>query len=155
MPNVATIVVGTAQIDGRVYVTETYVDSAGVTHVSEYLSDPVANFSAIAAARGLAIEAYMLQDEMEDVLETMGAFTLKYATIPQLVAYFRATYKTATGLQAAYMATWLLNLISTGVFTDLQVQTAFGLTTPQYTVAKANLTTVANNYNAALAAVGA
>ena len=82
------------------------------------------------------------------------ALNLKHQTRAQFAAKFRAAYKTAKGAEAAKLAAWLIGKIESGDFTDAQVQSAFGLTAPQYAAQKARMTTVRDQYNAVIAAAG-
>ena len=52
------------------------------------------------------------------------------------------------------MATWILNRIDAGDFTDTQVRNAFGLTLGQYTTIKTKWTNLRTAYNAMRAAQG-
>jgi hypothetical protein len=82
------------------------------------------------------------------------ALTLRHQTKAQFAARLRERYRNASREEAARIATWLLNSIEAGDFTDLQVRTAFGLTSGQWTTLKAKLTTLRTNWLAVLAAAG-
>ena len=82
------------------------------------------------------------------------ALNLKHATKTQLADAFRERYKRSSQVECARLATWLLNHIDAGDFTDAQVQSAFGLTTPQYNAMKTRFTNLRTAYNAVLAAQG-
>ena len=149
------VVLGTLQRDGRRHVTETHVDNVGISYTFTYLAAVDANTSAILAARAVTLAQWLINRELEAELASDSFTPLVYGTKTQLADAFRARYKDATALEAARMATWLLNRIDEGTFTDAQVQSAFGLTTNQYNNQKAILTTLRANYVACLAAVGA
>ena len=82
------------------------------------------------------------------------ALTLRHQTKAQFAARLRERYRNASREEAARIATWVLNSIEAGDFTDLQVRTAFGLTSGQWTTLKAKLTTLRTNWLAVLAAAG-
>ena len=82
------------------------------------------------------------------------ALVLRHQTKAQFAARLRERYRNASREEAARIATWLLNSIEAGDFTDLQVRTAFGLTSGQWTTLKAKLTTLRTNWLAVLAAAG-
>lgn len=82
------------------------------------------------------------------------ALNLQWQTASQFAARFRARYRTATEMQAAKMAYWMIERINAGDFTDAQVRNAFDLTTQQYTNMKARMTTLHDNWAAVIAARG-
>ena len=82
------------------------------------------------------------------------ALTLRHQTKAQFAARLRERYRNASREEAARIATWMLNSIEAGDFTDLQVRTAFGLTSGQWTTLKAKLTTLRTNWLAVCAAGG-
>ena len=82
------------------------------------------------------------------------ALTLRHQTKAQFAARLRERYRRASREEAARIATWMLNSIEAGDFTDLQVRTAFGLTSVQWTTLKAKMTTLRTNWLAVLAAAG-
>jgi hypothetical protein len=86
---------------------------------------------------------------LDDVL-----LALKYQTKAQLADRFRARFRDATKQQTARMATWLLDRITAGDFTDLQVRTAFGLSAAQYTAMKTRLSTLRDHWLAIDVAAG-
>lgn len=61
-------VVGHAQRDGRRYVTETHVDSEGVTHTFEYLAAEAVDYVAVRNARATALADQLAQQEIDEVL---------------------------------------------------------------------------------------
>jgi hypothetical protein len=82
------------------------------------------------------------------------ALTLRYATLAQLGAAFRDRYRNASREECARLATWLLNRIDDGTFTDAQVRNFFGLTQTQYNNLKTRLTNLRTNWLAVQAAQG-
>lgn len=64
----STFAVGHAQADGRRYVTETHVDSAGDVHVREYLAPVGADHAAIAAGYAAALADRLAEAELEGLL---------------------------------------------------------------------------------------
>lgn len=65
------------------------------------------------------------------------ALALKHATLVQLGNEFRRRYSDARGPEAFRLATWLMNRIADGTFTETQVRNFFGLTLPQWNALKA------------------
>ncbi len=82
------------------------------------------------------------------------ALVLKHQTKAELAARFRERFRNASKEEAARMATWLLNHIEAGDFTDAQVRSAFGLTVTQYNNTKTRMSTLRANWQAVQAAQG-
>ena len=82
------------------------------------------------------------------------ALVLRHQTKAQFAARLRERYRNASREQAAHIATWMLNSIEAGDITDLQVRTAFNLTSGQWTTLKAKMTTLRTNWLAVRAAAG-
>lgn len=82
------------------------------------------------------------------------AIALRHQTAAQFAARLRERYKSASKEEAARIATWLLNHIDNGDFTETQVRNAFGLTAGQWTTLKAKLTTLRTQWQAIQAAQG-
>lgn len=82
------------------------------------------------------------------------ALNLRHATPTQLANAFRARYRSASKLECARMAKWMISHLAAGDFTDAQVQSVFGLTTPQYNEMKTRFTNLATAYDAVQAALG-
>lgn len=82
------------------------------------------------------------------------ALNLKHQTATQFAARLRERYRGASREECARIATWLLNRIEAGDFTDTQVRNAFGLTVGQYTTLKSKWTTLRANWLAVQAAAG-
>ena len=82
------------------------------------------------------------------------ALNLRYTTATQLGDAFRERYRAASKAECARMATWILNRIDAGDFTDTQVRNAFSLTTGQYTTIKTKWTNLRTAHNAVQAAQG-
>lgn len=61
-------VVGHAQVDGRRYVTETHIDSAGGVHVREYLAPVGADHTVIAAAYAAELADRLAEAELDGLL---------------------------------------------------------------------------------------
>lgn len=104
-----------------------------------------------ADAAGAALAASMNAQRADDDLERMvlqGTVSLRYQTGAQLAARFRAKFAAASQEQAARMAKWLLARVAAGDFTDTQVRAVFGMTTTQYTAAKARMQALADNWSA-------
>lgn len=82
------------------------------------------------------------------------ALRLRYQTAAQFAARLRERYRTASREEAARIATWLLDRIDAGDLTDVQVRSAFELTTQQYTALKTRMTALRDAYRAVQAAAG-
>lgn len=83
-----------------------------------------------------------------------NALSLKYQTKTDLAQRFREMYRAASRETAARMAYWLVERIVSGDFTDAQVRAAFGLTSAQYTTAKAKLQALYDQWAAIQNAAG-
>jgi hypothetical protein len=146
--------VGVTQRDGRSYVNEDHVDQFGVHWPYEYLAAVGADYAALLALHADNVARAIERGELNAMLQTGALLTLKYVTKADLGNYFRAAYQAATREEACRLAKWLLDHIDAGDFTDAQVQAFFGLTTMQYNAMKARASTMRDNYNTMLSAVG-
>ena len=82
------------------------------------------------------------------------ALVLNHQTATQFAARLRERYRTASREECARIATWILNHIEAGDFTDTQVRNVFGLTVTQYNTLKSKMTTLRTNWLAVQAAAG-
>ncbi len=145
--------VGHPQADGRAYVAERHVDDAGIEHLGEYGPVGAVDYAAILAARALALDANLAEIELDECIAS-GTVRTQYQTAAQFAARFRARYARATREDAARLAAWLIDRITAGQLTDLQVRTAFGLTTTQYNAMKTRMNNLRTNWRAVQAAAG-
>lgn len=119
-----------------------------------FLTEPTQQQAAAAgAARVAVLNVERADREMQEMIEN-GTAVRRYQTAGELAARFRAAYLVAARQQTAKMAYWLIERINDGTFTDVQVRSAFGLTTTQYTAMKARATTLHDEWAGVLAAVG-
>jgi len=79
---------------------------------------------------------------------------LRHQTAAQFAARLRARFRSASRLEAARIATWVMDRIDAGDITDAQMRAAFSLTTAQWTALKTRLTTMRTAYRAIEAARG-
>lgn len=79
---------------------------------------------------------------------------LRHQTAAQFAARLRARFRSASRLDAARIATWVMDRIDAGDITDAQMRAAFSLTTAQWTALKTRLTTMRTAYRAIEAARG-
>lgn len=79
---------------------------------------------------------------------------LRHQTAAQFAARLRARFRSASRLEAARIATWVMDRIAAGDITDAQMRAAFSLTTAQWTALKTRLTTMRTAYRAIEAARG-
>ena len=82
------------------------------------------------------------------------AISLYHQTAAEFAARLRERYRAASQIECARLATWVLNHLDAGDFTETQIRNAFGLTAGQWTTLKAKMTNLRTAYNAALAAQG-
>lgn len=82
------------------------------------------------------------------------ALTLRHQTAAQFAARLRERYRSAGKEEAARIATWVLNHIDNGDFTETQVRNAFGLNVTQWNTLKAKMTTLRTQWQAIQAAQG-
>lgn len=144
---------GHAQADGRRYVTETHIDATGARHLVEYGPVPEIDYAATLAARAVALDAALADDELSHCI-TSGSVRTQYQTAGQFAARFRERYRAAGREEAARLATWIIDRITAGQLPDLQVRTAFGLTTTQYNALKTRWTTLRTQWLAIQSAAG-
>lgn len=79
---------------------------------------------------------------------------LVHQTSAQFASRFRDRFRNAEKEEAAKMATFLLNRIESGDFTDAQIRGVFSLTLAKYTTLKEKLTSLRNTYNSIQTAKG-
>jgi len=82
------------------------------------------------------------------------ALNLKHQTAAEFAARLRERYRNASKEEAARIATWIMNHLDNGDFTETQLRTVFGLTPAQLTTLKAKLTALRDNWQAVQAARG-
>lgn len=82
------------------------------------------------------------------------ALNLRHQTASQFAARLRERYRSASREKAARIATWILNRIEAGDFTDAQVRNAFELNVTQYNQFKTRLTNLRTAWLAVQAAQG-
>jgi len=82
------------------------------------------------------------------------ALVLNHQTATQFAAKLRERYRNASKEECARIATWILNHIEAGDFTDTEVRNAFSLTVTQWDTLKAKMTTLRTNWLAVQAAEG-
>lgn len=143
-----------AQRDGSRYVIERHVDGHGVEHVVSYLARGVMDHAAILAARAEQLSEQVAKREFEEAIDFDGWRPLKHQTPAEFAARLRRRYRSASSIECARIATWILDRIGDGDFTENQVRNAFGLTAVQWSALKARLTSLRNAYMAAIAAQG-
>lgn len=150
----STYTVGGAQIDGRHYVREDHVDNLGAHWVLEYLADVGTDYSAVMAARVAGLWDRIVDGDCAQVLSESRPMVI-YATKTQLANAFKVAFKNATKVEAARLATWLLNRIDDATWTEAQVYNALGYTSNQWTnTVKPRLEGYRTAYNAVISATG-
>lgn len=139
----STIVSVGAQRDGRRWVLESHLDQLGIEYTRNYLAGALDDLNA-----ALANYAAQLLDNIRDTeigrnidrITTDGSVadtSTVYSTAAQNFAALREVYRAATRTQAVMIADFLVTL------TDIQLQTAFGMTQAQVTTLRTNKLTPA------------
>lgn len=146
-------VVGHNQKDGRRFVIERHTDDAGLEHVVEYGPTDSVDYQTTLLARAAQLDEYLADHEFAACVED-GTVRIQYQTAAQFAARFRQKYRAASREEAARLATWIIDRITAAQLTDLQVRTAFGLTTTQYSAMKTRWTTLRTHWLAVQAAAG-
>jgi len=82
------------------------------------------------------------------------AISLQHQTPAQFAARLRARFKGATKAEAARIATWILDHLEAGDFTDAQLRNAWNLSAAQWTALKSRLTALRTAYRAVDGAAG-
>lgn len=149
----STLTVGHAQSDGRRYVVERHVDDVSVERIIEYGPVDTIDYAAVMAARAAAMDSALAEAEVDDCIAN-NVIRSQYQTGAQFAARLRARYAVASKETAARIAAWILDRITAGQLTDLQVRAAFGLTTTQYNAMKTRMTTLRTQWLAIQSAVG-
>lgn len=63
------LVKGTEQIDGRLYVTETHVDSTGKEHIVSYLAEAGVDHNAVMTNRVPGLEQQLADEEFNRLVQ--------------------------------------------------------------------------------------
>lgn len=79
---------------------------------------------------------------------------LVHQTAAQFATRFREKFRNAEKMEAAKMATFIMNKIESGEFTDAQIRGIFGLTLAKYTTLKEKLAALRDTYNSIETAKG-
>jgi hypothetical protein len=82
------------------------------------------------------------------------ALNLNHQTKEEFANRFREKYRNSSRLECAKLATWLMNHLDAGDFTDLQLRTAFGLTIVQYNTLKNRMINLRTSYQLIDSAIG-
>lgn len=147
------IVEDRAQIDGRRSIREQHTDQLGKLYFYAYLAEAMADAAAIMAARVTSINAWLIQNEMDQdiayiLVGNYAAVTSQYAALADIRVALRNFYKTASGQDVGRMAGFLLTL------TDGQLRTIFNMTQAEVDALKVRLQNRFDALNAVLAATG-
>ena len=144
---------GPTQKDGRGNVREVYSDG-GVVQTLAYLADAGANKDTIATARLPFVVGQLADEEADRVVRRDVAPVLQFQTGSQFLDRLRAMYKKAADLECARLARWIANRVDAGDVTVLQIRTAFGMTSAQWTTFKVKLDNLRDRLNTIEAAAG-
>ena len=82
------------------------------------------------------------------------ALNLRYQTTAEFAVKLRARFKAAGREEACRIATWILNHLEAGDFTETQLRNVFGLTVTQWNTLKTKFTNMRTAYLAVQAASG-
>ncbi len=145
---------GPAQADGSQWIRETHTDHLGGLHRWPYKALPSINRETVLAVHALRVAEMLADDEYDRLILVPGLITIEMQTNPQFAGRFRQDYQSSDRERCAYLATWALNHIDNGNFTDAGVRNVFGLTVNQYNTLKAKWTALRTNWNAVQAAAG-
>lgn len=133
-------------------VHETHTDLAGVRHDlvswAEAGADLTAAMNSHAVDLGISLELYEVRANISGVTSLGSLFspTFVYSTVAESVAALRLAYQAASNIQAVMIGDFLSSR------TDVQLQTAFGLTAGQVTTLRTNKLTPAANIAASIRA---
>lgn len=151
----STYSLGAVQRCGRTPCIELHTDSSGAVHRIEYLANAGTDYATVMAARAIVLLEKLKEDELRYVIfYGEWNYALNHTTANELAAYVRELYKNSNSEQLARIAKRILEWITNGRFTDLQVRNAFGLTAGQWTTLKTKMQTIVANYDAVNSAVG-
>lgn len=134
-----TITLGTPQLGGRVPVVEVHTDDSGVSYTFHYLSEPSDDVNAIAQARALTLLEQLKAQEIELVLRELLVPNLHHATKDELLVVWRDLFRKTEKERAGALATWVLNHLEGGHWTDEQLRRVFSVSTNDYSSLKSRL----------------
>lgn len=126
------------QTNGLRRVRETHTDHEGRKHEFLYWLHPNDDANEIATRRVAGLVETLGEREYARKVERIAPLSLQWLTAAQFADYLRAEYRDTKRERAAYLAWWIVEMVSAGHLTDVQVRNAFGMTTPQYTDFKTN-----------------
>lgn len=144
------------QTGGLRYVTEAHTDHLGVVRRIVALRDGAVDDDAELARHATQMPIDLRQAEIAENIALIlrdgaqAVLTLNHSTVGQMRAALREAFRIATRQEAAFIGDFL------NALTDVQLQTAFGMTAQQVTTLRNNRLIPAANIVAAInSAVGA
>jgi hypothetical protein len=119
-------VLGIAQKDGRVPVTETLTDNIGKVHMVEYSAEPTYNFASHLAESAARLVSLLEVQELNTALKKNAAPTFNYTVKATFLSLFRARYEISTGSETLFLAWWLTSRLTDGSITVTDCKAAWG-----------------------------
>lgn len=141
---------------GELYVVFIFTFTSGdVVRDGPRFLPSATDLNAYAATVAARVEAMHKDRELEDAVFVFPwSYTLRNVTPTELATYGRELYRNCTGERLARVAKRILEWITNGVFTELQVRNAFGLTLTQWNELKARIQILRDSWNVVDAATG-
>jgi hypothetical protein len=121
--------------------------------VIEYGPVPPLDYAAAMAERAAMLAAQLAEAELTHCLDT-NTFRFIHQTRAEFAGRLRARFRESKEDAALKIASWVLNRLDTGEFTDPAVQATFGLTSEQYVAFKQKWTALRDQWLALQKAVG-
>ena len=147
------IVFAEMQADGRRYVCFQFVEASGKVHLRWALLP--AGVDVVAKLTSWDITPELIEDELRDVLFGSAWDTpFVYMSATEAATKVRELFKASSREECGKIARRILEWITNGRFTDVQIRTVFGLTNTQWTTLKTKMQNLSNSLNAIEKAAG-
>src|SRR4030065_368424 len=147
------IVFAEMQADGRRYVCFQFVAASGKVHLRWALLP--AGVDVVAKLTSWDITPELIEDELRDVLFGSAWDTpFVYMSATEAATKVRELFKASSREECGKIARRILEWITNGRFTDVQIRTVFGLTNIQWTTLKTKMQNPSNFLNTSEKAVG-
>jgi len=145
----------TTQAGGHLSVLEWHTDHLGRRHPRVFFAPAGFNANAALAAYAVSLaEVLKLGDLIMAVYKGPWNYVMNHATNTELAAFVRAEYLGSSAQRTARVARRLLEWVTNGRFTELQIRNAFSLTLTQWNTLKAKMQALIADEDAVMAAAG-
>ena len=141
------------QCEGHLSVLEWHTDHLGRRHPRVYFAPAGFDANAAMAAHAVTLQAVLKAGDLfMAVYKGLWNYVMNHATNAELVAFVRAEYLGSNGERTVRVARRMMEWITNGRFTELQVRNAFNLSVSQWNTLKAKMQALISDEDAVNAA---